>query len=224
MQLTGKRSTRSARLLAGLTAGAAGVALVGALLPAQPAYALAGADFYATLDLSRPELAAVKAQVDQGDYAGADQAMLTFYAGRETPTYFPIEPNPDAVPRAMDIAAGHFEFPGGMVRDYYDSANNRIDVDWDDRWDEYVDPPVNAPSQMNRFTFYPDLAAAYVALPAGDPRRGQLAVAWMQLATDFIADKGEVPIGAAPHNRLTEGIRLRFWLDAFSVFRHSSAV
>jgi hypothetical protein len=218
MQLT----KRKARRTIGLVAGAALIAVT--LTPVLASQALSGADFYATVDLSRPELAAVKAAVDVGDYASADEELRDFYAGRQQPFYLQLEGDAGAIPRAEDVAAGIFEFDGGQVRDYYDDQAGRIDVDWDDDWGEYEDPPVNAPSLMNRFTFYPDLIKAYLALPAADPRRDEIAGAWMEIALDFIADKGDVPIGAAPHNRLTEGIRLRFWLDAFSVFKDSTAV
>lgn len=222
MQLTDECRLRPFRYLVAIALCAAVVVM---FAPVQTARAsLAGADFYATLDLSRRELAAVKAEVDAGDYAGADEALQAFYAARQTPAYFEIDGSAESIPAAMDIAAGHFEFAGGQVRNYYDEQNDRIDVDWDDTWGEYVDPPVNAPSRMNRFTFYTDLTRAYLALPVGDPRRDELSITWMQIAQDFIADKGDVPIGAAPHNRLTEAIRLRFWLEAFSVFKDNTAV
>ncbi|MGH3645641.1 MAG: hypothetical protein ACRDTM_00440 [Micromonosporaceae bacterium] len=39
---------------------------------APPAWAAGDAAFYDTLDLTRPELAVVRAEVDGGDYQGAD--------------------------------------------------------------------------------------------------------------------------------------------------------
>lgn len=221
MRLLGERRAPGFRPLTGLAACAT---LATLLISAQPANGLVGAAFYAELDLARPELAAVKAEVDQGDFAAADEALRDFYAARESPVHLPQEGDVDAIPRATDLAEGRFEFAGGMVRDYYDDTAGRIDVDWGDTWSDFENPPVNAPSLMHRFTFYDDLIRGYLALPAGDPRRDDLAVAWMQVALDFIADMGDEPIGAAPHTLLTEGIRLRYWLDAFSVFKDSPAV
>ncbi len=220
MRLVGERRTRQLRRLGGVAVSAT---LTAALFAAQPADGLVDAAFYADLDLTRPELAAVKAEVDQGDFAAADEALRDFYAARETPIHLPQQGDVNAIPKATDLAEGRFEF-AGMVRDYYDDTSSRIDVDWGDTWSDFENAPVDAPSLMHRFTFYDELIRAYLALPADDPRRDDLAVAWMQVAQDFIADMGDAPIGTAPHTLLTEGIRLRYWLDAFSVFRSSPAV
>lgn len=174
-----------------------GVAAIGIPLPAMaaPAYgSTSGAAFYATLDLDRPELAQVAARVAAMDFAGANLALQLHYAARTAPAYFPITGDPARIPKALEIAA-------------------QTDIDWG-----------TPATETHRFLFYDDLIKAYLALPAGDQRRDTLEAAWMALAKDFIAEMGDVPIGDPPHNRLTEGIRLRYWLDAFSVFRHSTTV
>ncbi|WP_165358624.1 heparinase II/III family protein [Haloactinopolyspora alba] len=165
------------------------------------------------LDLSRPELADVADRLDAGDEEGAAEELTEFYSGRTG-----IEvPSPggggirDAT--ADELASGIFRF-GTETRDFYDDAEQRIDVDWHDTWGGTEENPGHARVLMTDFSFMPVLTDAY--LNESDPqKRATYAAAWMDISLDFFND-----MQSWPSNRnLSAAKRLAQLVDSFSVFR-----
>jgi len=70
--------------------------------PYEPTPRLSDADLFASLDLDRPGLAAVKAQVVRNDLAAAKQELVRYFVGRTTPPRPPIRHDglyyPDVLP------------------------------------------------------------------------------------------------------------------------------
>lgn len=222
--------TRTTRISRAVWAATATLALV--LTGASPVMSDStvppgGAPIYDQLDLGRPALASVQSAVMNADWTQADAALAAYFEERTEPVYFETVGSPGVVDDAMAIADGEFSFPGYQTVTMFDSTTGVIDVDWDLDWTAYWEdgqPATNAAALMYRFLSFGTLADAYVALDPADSRRHDLARAWMQLALDFISDKGTAPIAGAPNNRLTEAIRVTNWLQAFDVMRGDSAV
>ncbi|WP_148239468.1 heparinase II/III family protein [Ruania zhangjianzhongii] len=202
---------------AGIAAGAA-LAVVATGLISTPAAADDVSDLTALLDLSRPELAQVAAEVAAGDAPGAAEELQEFYAGR-TNVEIP-EPGRAGVGEASadELANGTFRFDG-VTRDFYDEGSQRIDVDWQDTWDGTEEAPGGGQVWMSDFAFMPTLTWAYMSEP--NPQvRADYAQAWMEITLDFFADNPDWP-----RNRNLSGAkRLNQLVDSFSVFRSEPSV
>lgn len=200
---------------AGAGAAAALVlALVATVLSPGRAAAADMSDLGELLDLTRPELAAVAAELAAGDEAGAAGELKAFYADR-TDVHYPApaeglgggDSGPD------ELAAGIFRF-GAETRDFSNSAEQRIDVDWYDAWGGTQTTPGGAQTLMSDFTFMPKLTFAYVS--ESDPvKRAAYAAAWMDISLDYFADVQSWPQG----RNLSAAKRLAQLVSAFSVFR-----
>ncbi|PZF82987.1 hypothetical protein C1I92_14490 [Jiangella anatolica] len=211
-------SRRSARRRVHAIAGAAvTLAVVGTGLSSVPAAASDMSDLGELLDLTRPELAEVAAEIAAGDEAGAADELKVYYAGRMGIGF----PTPGAAgvgdATADELAAGIFRF-GAETRDFYDDAEQRIDVDWQDTWGGTETAPGGAQVLMSDFAFMPTLASAY--LNESDPQqRAAYAKAWMEISLDFFADNPSWP----QVRNLSAGKRLTQLVSAFSVFRTEPA-
>lgn len=171
------------------------------------------------LDLTRPGLGAVAAELAAGDEAGAASELKVYYAGR-TDVHYPApaeglgggDSGPD------ELAAGIFRF-GAQTRTFYDSAEQRIDVDWQDLWGGTQTAPGGAQTLMSDFTFMPKLTYAYVS--ESDPaKRAAYAKAWMDISLDFFADTQSWPQG----RNLSAAKRLSQLVSGFSVFRNDPGI
>lgn len=194
----------------------AAVTLALALTGVSPSAAASDAsasDLGQLLDLTRPELAGVAAELAAGDDAGAADALKEFYATR-TGIEFPVPGGGGAGDATADeLAAGIFRF-GTETRDFYDDAAQRIDVDWQDTWGGTEEIPGGARVLMTDLSFMSTLVYAYVH--ETDPQRRQAyAAAWMQISLDLFED-----VTSWPTNRnLSAAKRLAQLVSAFSVFR-----
>ncbi|GAB2959119.1 hypothetical protein GCM10027203_74870 [Nonomuraea fastidiosa] len=189
-------------------------ALVAALLVPAGAAAADMSDLGRLLDLTRPGLGAVAAELAAGDEEGAASELKAYYAGR-TDVHYPAPAaglgGGDAT--ADEIAAGIFRF-GSQTRNFYDSAEQRIDIDWQDLWGGTQAAPGGAQTLMSDFTFMPKLTYAYVS--ESDPaKRAAYAKAWMDISLDFFADNQSWPKG----RNLSAAKRLAQMVSGFSVFR-----
>lgn len=206
-----RRRTRR-RALAGAAATLA-LAVAATALPPATAAASGMSDLGELLDLTRPELADVAAELADGDEAGAADELKEYYADRESVDY----PEPGAAgagdATADELAAGIFRF-GTETRDFYNEDEQRIDVDWQDTWGGTEEAPGTAQVRMADFVFMPTLASAY--LDESDPeKRAAYAKAWMDISLDFFADNPSWPRG----RNLSAAKRLSQFVSAFSVFR-----
>ncbi len=165
------------------------------------------------LDLTRPGLARVAAELAAGNEAGAATELKVYYAGRSGTEYPGVGGGGGGDATADELAAGVFRF-GPETRDFFDDAAQRIDVDWADAWGGTETTPGGAQVLMSDFTFMPTLTSAY--LNESDPhRRAAYAAAWMDISLDFFADNPTWP----QNRNLSGGKRLTQLVSAFSVFR-----
>lgn len=198
-----------------MSAAAVALAVVATGLSPVTATASDVSDLGELLDLARPELAHVAAELAAGDEAGAAEKLKAYYAGRTGITYPTVGGAHDAT--ADELAAGIFRY-GAETRDFYDDAEQRIDVDWQDLWGGTESIPGSAQVLMSDFTFMPTLTNAY--LNESDPeKRAAYAKAWMDISLDFFADNPSWPQA----RNLSAGKRLAQLVSAFSVFRTEPA-
>ncbi|GAA1518040.1 hypothetical protein GCM10009741_17060 [Kribbella lupini] len=170
------------------------------------------------LDLTRPGLAAVAAELAAGNEAGAATELKVYYAGRSGIEYPGLGGAGGGDATADELAAGIFRF-GTVTRDFYDDAAQRIDVDWANLWDGTETIPGSAQVLMSDFTFMPTLTSAY--LKENDPhKRAAYASAWMDISLDFFADNPTWP----QNRNLSGGKRLAQLVSAFSVFRTEPSI
>ncbi|TDC32325.1 alginate lyase family protein [Kribbella albertanoniae] len=190
------------------------LALVATVLSPGRAVAAGMSDLGELLDLTRPELAAVAAKLAAGNEAGAAEELKAFYAGRSNVHYpAPTDGLGGGDSGPDDLAAGIFRF-GAETRNFYNSAEQRIDVDWDDAWGGTQTTPGGAQVLMTDLTFMPKLTFAYVS--ESDPvKRAAYARAWMDISLDFFADVQSWPQG----RNLSAAKRLAQLVSAFSMFR-----
>lgn len=182
-----------------------------------PAVASDTSDLGELLDLTRPELAGVAAELAAGDDAGAADALKAYYATRAG-VEFPSAGGGAADATADELAAGIFRF-GDETRDFYNAAEDRIDVDWADLWGGTDAAPGSAQVLMTDFTFMPTLASAYAH--ESDPgKRAAYATAWMQISLDFVADNASWP----QNRNLSAAKRLAQLVSSFSVFRAEPSI
>ncbi|MEV6968910.1 alginate lyase family protein [Hamadaea sp. NPDC051192] len=190
------------------------LALVAAVLSPGSAAVADTSDLGELLDLTRPGLSAVAAKLAAGDEAGAASELKSYYAGRTDVQYpAPAEGLGGGDSGPDELAAGIFRF-GTETRTFYNSAEQRIDVDWYDTWGGTQTTPGGAQTLMSDFTFMPKLTFAYVS--ESDPaKRAAYAAAWMDISLDFFADVQNWPQG----RNLSAAKRLAQLVSAFSVFR-----
>lgn len=190
------------------------LALVAAVLSPGSAAVADMSDLGRLLDLTRPGLGAVAAELAAGDEAGAASELKAYYAGRADVHYpAPAEGLGGGDSGPDELAAGIFRF-GGETRNFYNSAEQRIDIDWQDLWGGTQTTPGSAQTLMSDFTFMPKLTFAYVS--ESDPaKRAAYAAAWMDISLDFFADNQSWPQG----RNLSAAKRLAQLVSAFSVFR-----
>ncbi|WP_262379368.1 alginate lyase family protein [Nonomuraea sp. PA05] len=171
-------------------------------------------DLGGLLDLTRPGLGGVAAKLAAGDEAGAASELKVYYAGRDDVHYpAPAEGLGGGDSGPDELAAGIFRF-GAETRNFYDSAEQRIDIDWQDLWGGTQTTPGGAQTLMSDFTFIPKLTYAYVS--ESDPaKRAAYAAAWMDISLDFFADNQSWP----QNRNLSAAKRLAQLVSAFSVFR-----
>ncbi|MCP2636275.1 heparinase II/III family protein [Microbacterium sp. HD4P20] len=197
---------------------AAAITLALALTGVSPVPAAASAvasdvsDLGQLLDLTRPELAGVAAELAAGDDVGAAEALKEYYATR-TGVEYPSPAGGGGDATADELAAGIFRF-GDETRDFYNASEQRIDVDWADLWGGTDEIPGSAQTLMSDLTFMPKLASAY--LQESDPdKRAAYAAAWMDISLDFVADNQSWP----KTRNLAAAKRLGQLVSSFSVFR-----
>ncbi|WP_433015969.1 alginate lyase family protein [Kribbella sp. CA-294648] len=170
------------------------------------------------LDLTRPGLARVAAELAAGDEAGAAAELKAYYAGRTGIEYPRVGGAGGGDATADELAAGIFRF-GTVTRDFYDDAAQRIDVDWADLWGGTQTIPGSAQVLMSDFTFMSTLTSAY--LKESDPqKRAAYAAAWMDISLDFFSDNPSWP----QNRNLSGGKRLTQLVSAFSVFRTEPSI
>ncbi|WP_159623255.1 heparinase II/III family protein [Ruania rhizosphaerae] len=189
------------------------MAVVATGLATAPAAADETSDLAELLDLTRPELADVAAELADGDAEGAAEELQQFYADR-TDVVLP-EPNRAGVGQASadELAEGIFRFDG-VTRDFYDEEAQRIDVDWQDTWDGTEEEPGKGQVWMSDFAFMPTLTRAYMS--EQNPQvRAEYAQAWMEITLDFFADNPDWP----RNKNLAGAKRLSQLITSFSVFR-----
>lgn len=217
MQRSLSRRRNSRRRAQTVVAAAVTLALALTGLSSAPAVASDASDLGALLDLTRPELAGVAAELEAGDDAGAAEALKAYYATRAGVEY-PSAGGGAADASADELAAGIFRF-GDETRDFYDPAQDRIDVDWADLWGGTDAAPGSAQVLMTDFTFMPTLASAYAQ--ESDPgKRAAYAAAWMQISLDFVADNANWP----QNRNLSAAKRLAQLVSSFSVFRAEPSI
>ncbi|MEV0396392.1 alginate lyase family protein [Polymorphospora rubra] len=190
------------------------LALVATVLSPGRAAAADMSDLGELLDLTRPELAAVAAELAAGDEAGAAGELKVFYAGRTDVQY--LAPSADGGggdASADELAAGIFRF-GAETRDFYNDAEQRIDVNWQDAWGGTQTTPGGAQTLMSDLAFMPRLISAY-AFESDPVKRAAYAAAWMDISLDFFADVQSWPQG----RNLSAAKRLAQLISAFAVFR-----
>jgi hypothetical protein len=170
------------------------------------------------LDLTRPGLSRVAAELADGDQAGAAAELKAYYAGRSGIEYPGVGGGGGGDATADELAAGTFRF-GTVTRNFYDDAAHRIDVDWTDLWGGTETIPGSAQVLMSDFTFMSTLTSAYVH--ETDPqKRAAYASAWMDISLDYFADNP-----TWPQNRNLSGAkRLAQLVSAFSVFRTEPSI
>lgn len=201
-----------------LAAGAVALALAATGLTTVAATADETSEIAGLLELSRPELAAIKEKVEAGDESGAAEELKSFYAQREGIAYPSAGEGGAGEASAEEIAAGTFRY-SGETRDFYDSDQQRIDVDWTDTWGGTEESPGGAQVLMTDFTFLPMLTRAYQQ--ETDPQqRAIYAGAWMEISLDFFADMPEWP----RNRNLSAAKRLTALVDSFSVFRSEPTI
>ncbi|NUR96267.1 MAG: alginate lyase family protein [Kribbellaceae bacterium] len=190
------------------------LALVAAFLSPGSAAVAGVSDLGGLLDLTRPGLGAVAAKLAAGDEAGAASELKVYYAGRTDVQYpAPAEGLGGGDSGPDELAAGIFRF-GAETRDFYNSAEQRIDIDWQDPWGGTQTTPGGAQTLMSDFTFMPKLTFAYVS--ESDPaKRAAYAAAWMDISLDFFADNQSWP----QNRNLSAAKRLAQLVSGFSVFR-----
>ncbi|MDE3148653.1 MAG: hypothetical protein KGL37_04220, partial [Acidobacteriota bacterium] len=136
------------------------------------------------LDLSRPELAQVAAAWKKKDAAGAEKALATYFRNRAsvhwgpaTDSTAPVTLSPGEKQVADDAVAGRLAgggnpfthlFPQGEMDWHYNATHHATGMAPDDEWQW----------QMNRMSFWYDLAEAYRA--TGDERYAQAFVSEMR--------------------------------------------
>ena len=152
-------------------AGAAGVETTSETIDrGYPLGSLLPQRLFEVLDLTRPELAAVRQAVEAGHQEVARAALLEHYRGRlAAPERGAVDD--DTVERAAKIARHVFQWGPYEEADY----GEQVDWDWDPRGDiEWV-------AAMHRFYWAPPLAAAWTA--TGDDRYAR---AFVDLCSDWI--------------------------------------
>ncbi|MFC0625987.1 alginate lyase family protein [Kribbella deserti] len=170
------------------------------------------------LDLTRPGLAGVAAELAAGNESGAAVELKAYYAGRTGIEYPGLGGGGGGDATANELAAGVFRF-GTVTRDFYDDAAQRIDVNWADLWGGTETTPGSAQVLMSDFAFMSTLTSAY--LKESDPRkRAAYASAWMDISLDFFADNPSWP----QNRNLSGGKRLTQLVSAFSVFRTEPSI
>ncbi|WP_154794508.1 heparinase II/III domain-containing protein [Occultella kanbiaonis] len=195
-----------------MAAGAVALALVVTGLPSVPVAADEMSDLGGLLDLARPELAPVAARLAAGDEAGAADELQAHFANR-TGIELPVSGSGIGDATADELAAGTFRF-GAETRDFYNDAEQRIDVDWQDPWGGTAEAPGGAQVLMSDLSFMGKLTRAYQN--EDDPQlRATYAAAWMDISLDFFADN---PTWATNRN-LSGAKRLSQLVAAFAVFR-----
>ncbi|NLP83018.1 hypothetical protein HF576_04100 [Microbacterium sp. CFH 90308] len=182
-----------------------------------PAAASGASDLGQLLDLTRPELAGVAAELTAGDDAGAADALKEYYATR-TGVDFPAPGGSGGDATADELVAGVFRF-GDETRNFYNATEQKIDVDWGDAWGGTDAAPGGAQTWMTDFVFMPTLVSAY--LEESDPdKRAAYAAAWMDISLDFVADNASWP----QNRNLSAAKRLAQLVGSFSVFRAEPSI
>lgn len=206
------RRVSSHRRAQAVAAAAVALALAMTGVPSVPATARDTSDIGELLDLTRPELSDVAAELAAGDDEGAAEVLKDYYAMR-TGVEYPSPGGGGGDATADELAAGIFRF-GDETRDFYDASEHRIDVDWADLWGGTDAVPGRGQTLMSDFTFMSTLTDAYVQ--ENDPdKRATYATAWMEITLDFVADNQSWP----KTRNLSAAKRLTQLVASFSVFR-----
>ncbi|WP_301113679.1 heparinase II/III family protein [Microbacterium sp.] len=217
MQQSFSRRRSPRRRAQAVTVAAVTLALALTGVSSVPAAASDASELGQLLDLTRPELAGVAAELAAGDDAAAADALKEYYATR-TGVELPSPGGGGGDATADDLAEGIFRF-GDETRDFYDASAQRIDVDWADLWGGTDAAPGGAQTLMSDFTFMPTLASAY--LRESDPdKRAAYAAAWMDISLDFVADNPSWP----QNRNLSAAKRLAQLVSSFSVFRAEPSI
>ncbi|MGN6505135.1 MAG: alginate lyase family protein [Tepidisphaeraceae bacterium] len=179
------------------------------------------ADFFANLDLNRPDLAAVKAAVAASNWDAAKAAWAVHLASREAPRWLWTRQDRPAIQRAYDLAYGglgtyavkadavlarHFTY-GGVSRTLTPH------VDW-------RQGPGTWTQLLNRHSYFQELGYAYWA--SGDVK---YAADYVRQLTDWVTDN-PVPTtptileakNGTPWRTLEAGVRAHTWLDSAQLF------
>ncbi|WP_369371618.1 alginate lyase family protein [Promicromonospora sp. Populi] len=170
------------------------------------------------LDLTRPDLADVAGRLAAGDESGAAAELRQHFAER-TGVELPAPPaNGLGDMTADELASGIFRFDG-ETRDFYNEAEDRIDIDWFDTWGGTESAPGGAQVLMSDFAFMPILTRAY--LNESDPEaRSRYATAWLEISLDFFADNPDW----IQNRNLSAAKRLPHLVNTFGVFHTDPAI
>lgn len=156
----------------------------------------AAADVFDLIDLTYPGLEDVRVRIENGDRAGAGDALLAYYRGRTSPS-FPEFPLTDDRAVADAMARNVFTLRNS-TRDFGDS------VDW-----AWVDEDKEWQYSLNRMDWLPVFAGAYRA--TSDERYVH---AWMNHVAGWIAG---VDHPGFPRT-IDTGRRLRNWVISYLAF------
>ena len=182
------------------------------------------ADFFANIDLDRPDLAAVKAAVADKNWDVAKTAWARHLQSRTTPRWLWLQQDRPAIEHAYDLAYGglatqvsaadtvlarRFTF-GGVPRTLAPH------IDW-------CQGPGTWTQLLNRHSYFQLLGYAYWA--TGEDK---YAADYVRLLTDWIADNPVLPAtttleakNGTPWRTLEAGVRAHTWLDSAQLFMNA---
>lgn len=185
---------------------------------------MSDAEFFAMFNLDYPGMSAVKAAVNAGNYTLAKIELLNYYKNRTDVHYPDMGTTPITSPMnstADELVDFYFSFTDGQ-----DETFPVGDIDWDLYWNPTVPTQYGAPHYyILDFMMYFILAPAYNAT-SNPTLQSEYADAWMKMALDYIADKGNVNDGLDPSSNpyLEMAKRAAIWTGAYSVFKNSAII
>jgi hypothetical protein len=182
-------------------------------------------DLFGALDLTRPELASVAAALKRNDPAGAQKKLAEYFRMR-TSVHWKADstdmPTLSSKSQMIADAAVEGKLQGGLVPLVYAFPQGDIDWHFNLTFHKLGQVPNNEWQwQLNRMSFWSDLAAAYSAT-----RDERYAEAFVQELRSWIA-QSPVPDYAdndpgSTWRTIEAGIRSSgSWMDAFYAFRRS---
>jgi hypothetical protein len=188
-----------------------------------------GAKVLSALDLTQPELAPVAAAVQKNDQAAALKAFASYLRNRKTVHWMENPDGSGQVPlhfrKEIANAAANGRVQGGMVDLVHSFPNGEIDWHYNaTAHTQFSAHNVEWQWQLNRMSFWDDLAGAYTA--TGDEKYAQAFVrqmrSWVfQCPVPNHADN----VAGSAWRTIDAGIRMGgSWPDAYFAFVRSSSM